>query len=487
MNVLFIYSVENALSENKPLSSPLLIQFGISYLSSFLKQNKHKTDILILSRSLGRKNYRLIDNKIKDFKPNLIGFTSVATEYNFISSMSKYIKINYSDLFLIIGGPHATLNPDEVIKDSFGALCIGEGEYPLLELANVLENNNRATGINNLWIKQGNIIEKNNISPFFNDLDKLPFPDREIWENYIDYEYNYFSENISVLLGRGCPYSCTYCCNHSIRQIAKGRYVRFRTPKNIIEEIRLIHKKYPLEKKIYLEVESFGVNKKWAFEICNELEKFNKEINDPIEFGLNIRITPGFDFEKLFYACRKANVLYLNIGLESGSEKVRTQILKRNYSNEDVIGTVELARKYKLNFNFYVMMGIPGETYKDFQETIKICRICQPNEILLSIFYPYPGTELFELSKKMGLLKNNLNIRMERRQVAIDLPDFNKRQIQKNYIWFNYNVYKNYKPELSLVLNVFIKYLRLNPVIDRLLTRIFHSSLIIKFKRVIRY
>src|SRR5450830_301912 len=114
MNVLFIYSVENALSENKPLSSPLLIQFGISYLSSFLKQNKHKTDILLLSRSLGRKNYSLINNKIKDFKPNLIGFTSVATEYNFISSMSKYIKINYSDLFLIIGGPHATLNPDEV-------------------------------------------------------------------------------------------------------------------------------------------------------------------------------------------------------------------------------------------------------------------------------------------------------------------------------------------------------------------------------------
>lgn len=70
-----------------------------------------------------------------------------------------------------------------------------------------------------------------------------------MWEEYIDYIPNFVGNNISILLGRGCPYSCTYCCNYALRKLTDGNYVRFRSPQNIIEEIRLIHEKYPLGKK----------------------------------------------------------------------------------------------------------------------------------------------------------------------------------------------------------------------------------------------
>ena len=112
MKILFIYSVESALSIKKPLGSPLYIQFGISYLSSFLKQFNHDTKLLVLSRSFGNKNYDIIRKKIENFKPKIIGFYSVASQYKFISNISKFIKSNYPEIFLIIGGPHATLNPD---------------------------------------------------------------------------------------------------------------------------------------------------------------------------------------------------------------------------------------------------------------------------------------------------------------------------------------------------------------------------------------
>ena len=487
MKILFIYSIESPLSVEKPLDTPLYTQFGISYISSFLKQFNHNTKLLILSRSFGNKNYNIIRKKIENFKPKIIGFYSVASQYKFISNISKFIKSNYPEIFLIIGGPHATLNPEEVTNDNFDAICIGEGERPMLELTNMLKKNEFPTNIKNLWIKKDNIIEKNKMAPFYEKLDLLPFPDRTMWKEYIDYNPD-LENNITVLLGRGCPYSCTYCCNHALKKITDGNYVRFRSPRKIIEEIQLVHEEYPLENRLYLEVESFNVNNEWAIEVCNEIEKYNGSRDIPLSFGLNIRITPNANFDILFEACRRANILDLNIGIESGSERVRKDILKRNYSNFDVINTINSAKKYGLNYNFFIMIGIPGETIEDFKETIKICRIYQPKKIFLSIFYPYPGTDLYKLCEKMNFLQDKIDINIEeRKQATLKLPDFNKIQIQRSYIWFNYNVYKGYKFRVKLILKVIINLLSSNYFIAGLLTKFFRLKLIIRLKKYIKW
>ena len=484
MKILFIYPIESPLSVKKPLDSPKYIQFGISYISSFLKQFNHETKLLILSRSFGNKNYNIIRKKIENFKPKMIGFYSIASQYSFTSNISKFIKSNYPEIFLIIGGPHATLNPKEVANDDFDAICIGEGERPMLELTNVLEKNEFPSNIKNLWIKKDGIIEKNQMAPFNEKLDLFPFPDRTMWEEYIDYNPD-LKDNVSILLGKGCPYSCTYCCNHAFRKITNGNYVRFRSPRYIIEEIQLVHEAYPLENSIYLEVESFNVNNEWAIEVCKEIEKYNGSLDVPLSFGLNIRITPEANFEPLFEAFRKANISHLKIGLESGSERVRKDILKRNYSNVDVINTIKSAKKYGLCYNFFIMIGLPGEKIEDFKETIKICRICQPKNIWLSIFYPYPGTDLYKLCEKMHFLQDKIDIKIEeRRQATLKLPDFNKIQIQKNYILFNYNVYKGYKSRINLIKEIIENFLRLNSFINFILTKYFHSHLIIKLKKM---
>jgi len=485
MKILFIYSTEAPLSVDKPIDAPAYTQFGISYISSFLKQFNHDTKLLILSRSFGNKNYNFIRKKIEYFKPKIIGFYSVASQYKFISNISKFIKSNYPEIFLIIGGPHVTLNPEEITKDNFDAICIGEGERPMLELINMLEKNEFPSNIKNLWIIKDGIIEKNKMAPFYEKLDLLPFPDRTIWEEYIDYNPD-LKNNVTILLGRGCPYRCSYCCNYALSKITDGNYVRFRSPRKIIEEIKLTHEKYPLEKKIYLEVETFNVNKEWAIEVCNEIEKYNGSLVKPLSFGLNIRIIANENFDILFEACRRANILDLNIGLESGSERVRKDILKRNYSYFDVINTINSAKKYGLSYNFFIMIGMPGETIEDFKETIKICRICQPKLIFLSIFYPYLGTDLYKLCEKMNLLQDKIDIKTEeRRQATLNLPGFSKKQIQRSYIWFNYNVYKGYKSRIKLVLILIIKLLKSNSFIILILSKLFNLHFMIKLKKYI--
>ncbi len=351
----------------------------------------------------------------------------------------------------MVGGPHVSLNPDDILSDSFDALCIGEGEHSTLELVSQLENNIVPTGIPNLWIKNGSKIEKNQQSPFLQDLDSIPFPNREMWKEWTG---EHPGPMEPILLGRGCPFLCTYCSNHALRKLADGPYVRLRSTDNVVEEIRNVITVDPTKKDFYLEVETMGINKKWDLELCSKLGRLNSSLSEPLNFGVNIRITPSIDLEDHFASFKKSNVLFVNIGLESGSERVRREILKRNYSNEDIIKAVTLARHYGLKVNLYNLIGIPGETLADFEETIRINRICLPDTQLLSIFYPYPGTDLYSLCKEQGLFKGSIDTDMERSKAVLDLPEFPKEQIQKNYIWFDFHVYRGHRSIYKILASV---------------------------------
>jgi radical SAM superfamily enzyme YgiQ (UPF0313 family) len=438
MDVLFIHSQQDYYSDEKPLESYERMQFGISYISSVLKDAGHNTRLMVPTRrTVGR-----VEEQIREFNPGLVCFTSVYTEFFFMSRIASSIKRSHPDIFLLVGGPHASLNPEECLEAGFDAVCVGEGEYPTLELVEQLERGEKPSGIPNLVIKRGSEIERNQPRPFMEDLDALPFPDREMW---IPWLANPISRP-SVLAGRGCPFQCTYCCNHALRRIADGRYVRLRSPHSITEEILSIKSVLTLMEEVYLEVETLGVDIEWAKELCSELEQINSMFEVPIAYGANLRVTPNSDYRELFAALKRANFRFLNIGLESGSERVRRDILKRNYSNEDILNTVKLAKEYGLEVGMYNLIGLPGETSKDFWETVRLNRQCQPTWFLLSVFFPYPGTALYDLCLEKDLLNAPLDPGLERRRPVLEQPGFTRRQVKRRYTWSHLLFYGGHRP-----------------------------------------
>ncbi len=460
MIILFVYSLADIESPDKPLSQPEEINFGLSYISAVLKEHGHETRLVVLSKRLGRKNTQRLDKIIIDWQPQLICLSAVSTEYPFIAKQAKYLKNKYPEIFLVIGGPHVSLNPDKILDEAFDALCIGEGEYPTLELVEQLVQGQKPSGISNLWIKRAGVIEKNQTRPFIENLDVFPWPDRDMWKEWISDGVN---ARYSVLLARGCPFNCTYCSNHALRKLAEGKYVRFRSPANILAEIKDIASKLPGKKEIYLEVETFGVDQNWARELFAGLKKLNTELPEPIAYGANIRVTPGVDFSELFQACREANFRFINIGLESGSDRVRREVLKRYYANEDIIKTVKLARQFGLQVALFNMVGLPTETLADFKATIEVNRECQPDWHLTSIFYPYPGTDLYRLSCQQGLFKEENLDSSERVQSVLTLPGFSKKQIQRSFVWFDWYVYRGFKPWYKILAKVALNKLRTKP------------------------
>lgn len=438
MNILFVYTLQKSIVLKKPLAGQEGLQFGISYISSFLKQHNHVTDLIILDRHREKANLKLLANTIQTFVPDLICFTSVHSEFDFVTQLARFVKSRFPEIPLMGGGVHITLNPSEDMLDVFDSICIGEGEQPVLEYLDYLDNKTNTPEIKNLWLKHNGEIIKNSIRPFLKNLDDLPFPDRAIWQKWILEPQT----RITILLGRGCPYNCTYCCNHKLRKIAEGKYVRLRSPKNIVEELMVLSISHPQVNEYFLEIETIGSDMVWLIELCERLNRFNASINNKIKLSTNLRIFPNMDFDSVFQLLKSANFESVTIGLESGSERIRTQILNRIYRNEHILEATSTARKYGIKIGIFNMVGIPTETLDDFSETLTMNQTIKPDWHSTSIFFPYQGTKLSEVTTNLGLMPSTLNTRSERQKSVLNLPGFSQKQIQKSFDSFHYEVYK---------------------------------------------
>jgi radical SAM superfamily enzyme YgiQ (UPF0313 family) len=207
----------------------------------------------------------------------------------------------------------------------------------------------------------------------------------------------------------------------------------------------------------------------------------NKTRQTPLTFGVNLAVTPTIDFDSLFAALKRANVRYVNMGLESGSERLRREILRRKYSNQDMINAVDAARRHGLKVAIFNMIGLPTETPEEFEETVAVNRRCMPDWNYTSIFYPYPGTDLHRLCQEKGLLKAQdggpVAIDMERSQATLDLPTFPRKQVQHAYEWFDYRVYEGHKPRYRLLAKVIRSKVKTRPRLNRFFRMVTRSPL----------
>lgn len=451
MNILLLYSVTETVENGRPRVDLFTLHFGLSYVSAVLKQAGHTTRLVVLSEACaGTTRYAKLDEALAECRPDVIGFTAVATQYPFMQRTLQHVRSLRPAAFTVIGGPHVTLNPDDAIAGGFDAVCIGEGEQATVELVEQLASGRSPGGIANLWIRQPDgAVERNAPRPFLAELDDLPLPDREMWQAWVsEREWT----NQILLLGRGCPFDCTYCCNHALRRVAPGRYVRLRSPASVVAELRHLYTRYPERREAYLEVETIGVDRDYTQRLCEALEQFNRDCERPFTYGTNLRVSPQALDPSLHEAFRRANFSYLNIGLESGSERVRREVLNRKYTNEEFLTVVRLAREQGLQVRLYNMIGLPTETPAEHDETVRLNRLVQPEVAFTSVFFPYPGTRLFRVCQEQGMLANfHLDVPAERRRAVLDMPQFTRRQIDNSYAWFEYRIRKGTRSRWHLI------------------------------------
>jgi radical SAM superfamily enzyme YgiQ (UPF0313 family) len=377
------------------IQNALYEYFGPMYLSAVLKQHGHQCELFVT-----QKEKDLIES-IKQAKPDIIAFSVMSHDYKWAINQAKAIKSRIN-VPIMMGGPHPTFFSKTIEHDSVDIICIGEGEYALVELMDLIDKGKDFSNVQNLWVKKGSEIHKNTPRNLIENLDDLPFPDRELY--YKRYRFLKEVPTKRFMATRGCPYNCTFCFNHTLKNMYKdkGVYVRMRSPENVIEEIKYIKSKYNL-KTVRFSDDTFTLNKKWLLEL---LELYKKEINLPFTCLCRANEVNDDIVKKLKESgCKSAT-----FGIESGNERIRQEILKKNLRNEDIIKAAGLFRKYKIRFGTYNMMCLPTETIDDAFDTVKINSKIKANFPTCSIFQPYPKTELAEFSIDKGLLDKDFNI-----------------------------------------------------------------------------
>lgn len=369
------------------------VHHGLASIIAVLKSHGHDVSLHHVFREPSKGD---IMRPILKEAPDLIGFSATTNQIWCVNRWSRWIK-EETHIPTICGGIHATLVPDEVLSfPSIDMVCRGEGEYPLLDLVDHWGGD--VEHIQNLWLKRGGKVIKNEFRPLIDPLDNLPYANYDLFQ--IDRIMKDMGGEFTLMASRGCPYSCTYCCNHALRRIQKnkGKYFRVRSVTSLLNEIEHNMAKYPI-KRLTFHDDILRLNREWLLEFCDKYaDRFD------LEFECNLRADTIDD--TLLESLKQAGCTQVSFGVESGNEWLREKVLNRKITNEQTIRAFETAHRLGMKTLAYNMIGLPYETPDMVRETIELNKRIAPDRVAVSFFYPYPLTELWNVCKKEGFISN---------------------------------------------------------------------------------
>ncbi len=346
---------------------------SIAYIAQSL--DFQNIDYDILDMKLGY-NFSELKKKIDNFNPDLIGFTIFTLNHKTVYEMIEKLKTLFPDLKIIVGGPHISIDKENVLKgcSAINYACVNEGEDLIVELC----RGNEIASIKGLAYRNDGKIIFNGIRSYQNDIDKYSFP------RLNKFELNKYANEILIISSRGCPYSCIYCSVH----LVSGKKLRLRNIKNIVDELEYWYQK---GKRIFNFVDdNFTFYEERVYKLCEELEK--KNLKDLI-----LRASNGVRADRLDYdllkRMKEVGFRSIGIGVEAGNNKI-LKILKKGETIEQIESAIKSACDLGYEVALFFVFGTPGETLEDVEDSINIALKYPVFKVDFYNLNPFPGTEL---------------------------------------------------------------------------------------------
>ncbi|MFH1751753.1 MAG: radical SAM protein [archaeon] len=428
---------------------------GALYLSRVLKDGNFSFEFIdgtVVS-------YEKTVSKILELKPKFL-LLSVHTVFaDNAEKLVREVKKKLPEIKVIVGGVHATIMPEKVMAwKGLNYLIVGEAEEVLPKL---LENPEKFDKV-----CQGNQVK---------DLNKINFP---LW-NVLPEEY-FMTGNMSVITSRGCPFNCAFCQPTLNKLFGKG--FRQRSPENVLKELLEIKKVFN-EKGFALKKISFtddGLTFKKDF--LKKLSELLIENKYNVVWLANTRADTMPDKE-LILLMKKSGFRGFSIGVESGNDVIRNEVLKKNLKKQAIIDAFKLCHETSVESEAYIMVGSPKESWQTIKETVELLDVLQPTFSQVTITSPLPETYLYDFA-----VENNL---IEVKSWAdfgygdeshLKLENFSKQEIKRIQKAITYAIYFHEKFRKLKYSTLF--YFFLNPVVNKSFISL--QALRFKLKKLIR-
>ncbi|MEK6875345.1 MAG: radical SAM protein [Nanoarchaeota archaeon] len=346
---------------------------------------------------------------LKRENPDIVGISVLTNEYGESGLIGARIaKLANPNIKTIIGGVHATSNPESIITDSsVDYVVLGEGEYVLKDLCNHILHKKSIPSKGVVFKNINGEVVNTGMSNFIENLDALPLPSYDKVD-FMKYATSVQRESVdrprampyaNILTSRGCPYQCCFCEAGKI----SGKKPRLRSIENVIGEIEWLKEKYHINALIF-DDDNLVIDKNRAKGL------FKKMIQRKLNLKWNAIAMAAYKLDdEIIGLMKESGCEYVDIAIESGVKRVLHDIIHKpldldkakNVSKSLMDAGIDLAANF--------IVGFPGETWEEIRQTIKFAEELNADYTKIFIATPLPNTELYEIAKKGGYLRKGFN------------------------------------------------------------------------------
>jgi anaerobic magnesium-protoporphyrin IX monomethyl ester cyclase len=390
------------------------LALGPRNISSYLKEKGYRVDLIFFRNMVSNEKLSsakveedLLIDLIRRLSASVVGISVCSPYFKIASQITRRIQKEL-EIPVIWGGVHPTIMPEQSISIA-DMVCIGEGEQPMLELMQNLSESKGIEKIKGLWLRRNEEIIKNEDFLPIQDLDILPYPDysdegKYFIEANIIYEGDpalcegkglvgswrkgliTVKNEYYMLASRGCPFSCSYCCNSFLHKkySSQEKVVRWRSVGSVIGELLSITRRFPKIKKIQFYDALFPWNEEWVSEFCRE---YKRHIKRPFYVSTHPNLLRKDNLVRL----KDAGVEIVGFGIESGSESVRREIYERDVSDLAIINAAKAIHDQKIEPHYYIILDNPFENWQDKKAGLELLlKLPRPFVLIIHSLYLFP-------------------------------------------------------------------------------------------------
>ncbi len=371
-----------------------LMPLGPAYLAASLEKSGYDVKIVDLTFMDNSKfDPAFIGSAILNLKPDIIGLSALTWTIPNTYNLANTIRAVDKKIPIVVGGPHVSALPQRTLEEcpSINAAIVGEGEFLLRDFFNLFFRKGFSDDLNKLQglvYRKGNSIKGDPTPAYIEDLDKIPFPARHLYNipKYVEVSNSFNAKNTpvaSMITSRGCPHQCVFCTRSN-----NGLNYRARSPENVVKEIEELHRMG--FKEIQIVDDNFTHDISRVYEICRLIKERELELSFDLPNGMRV----NHFTEELMSTMYDAGFYNINLGVESGDDEVLKKIRKGTTVTQ-IKEAFRIAKKVGFQMTLFCVIGLPGSTIETVEKTFKLVQESGYN-FNFSVCTPYPGSPLWD-------------------------------------------------------------------------------------------
>jgi anaerobic magnesium-protoporphyrin IX monomethyl ester cyclase len=433
VEVTLVYPYFRPSNDNSIFRFPPL---GLGYLAAYLRKNGVSVN-LVDCTFLDQQEAL---NRIRKSNPRIIGVQSMFSMKNKSIELAEELRKDCETL--VTGGPLPTTSPEDFLS-YFDIVVNGEGEVTLYELVQEIDKGGDLSRVKGIWYRENGKIRQTPPREGIHDLDSVPFPFRDFFDNkrYQNYYSSKFGYSItSVMTSRGCPFNCDFCSKSVF-----GNSFRTRSAQNVIHEIEAVEKLGYA--RIWFADDCFTFDPKRLVTMCDEM------IRSRLGIGWECLSRVDTVNDKIARKMRQAGCIRIFFGIESGNDTVLA-IMKKHATIRQAEEAVHAVKQAGIQTGAFFIVGYPGENSTTILDTIRFASSLPLDYLSFTMPYAIPGTPLFdrvsetlaaeewEEPKNLSLIKHKLLFASpfsERKlKLAISkgmIQHYLRKYLGSNYTW----------------------------------------------------